>query len=334
MAWMDTRALGTGPLTDVSALDGGTQNILVRFRRDGRGYLLRRPPLNKRDNSDATMGREARVLAALAGSKVPHPGFIAGTDDLDVMGCAFYLMEPVDGFNPSIELPGEHATDPAMQHRMGLSMVEAIASLGDVDYEAVGLADFGKPDGWLARQVPRWRSHLETYVQVEEYPGPNEIPGIDAVGGWLQENRPLASIPGIVHGDYHLANVLFDRATPEIAAIVDWELATLGDPLLDLGWLIASWPAAGKENVLGHGLGDGLPTRDEVISHYGDVASRPVDDAWWYATMACYKLGIILEGTWVRALAGKAPMETGEYLHNTTIKLFEQALGFIDEARR
>ena len=328
-AWMDERSLGRGPISGAETLGGGTQNILLRFERDGVTYVLRRPPEHKRANSDETMRREARVLGAIADTAVPHPRLIAAEPSLDVIGAAFYLMEPIDGFNASVELPSPPRDDPALRRRMGLSMAEGAATLGAVDYEAVGLGDFGKPDGWLERQVDRWRSHLEGYADFAEYPGP-DIPGVDRVGDWLDRNRPTDWSPGITHGDFHLANVLFSPEDGELAAIVDWELCTIGDPLLDLGWLLATWPEPGVPGgTVLIDPWDGFPTRAELIRHYGEHSSRSVETADWYGVMACYKLGIILEGTHARAYAGKAPKDIGDLLHATTVGLFERALATI-----
>jgi aminoglycoside phosphotransferase (APT) family kinase protein len=246
-AWMDGEGLGEGPLEDVEQLAGGNQNVLVRFERAGRAYVLRRPPLHKRANSDETMRREARVLAALAGSDVPHPGLIASCGDVDVLGAAFYLMEPIDGFNPASGLPEPHRSDAAMRRELGFGMVDGIAALARVDHVAVGLGDFGKPDGWLERQVGRWRSQLDSYAEHEGYPGP-DIPGVDRVSAWLDDHRPDGWRPGIIHGDFHLANVLVRPDAPELAAIVDWELCTIGDPLLDLGHLLARSGRTGRRS--------------------------------------------------------------------------------------
>ena len=147
--WMDEQCLGSGDLTDVSPLAGGTQNILLGFRRADRAYVLRRPPMHKRANSDDTMRRESKVLAALAGTDVPHPGFIAGEADPDVLGASFYLMEPVDGFNASVGLPEPHRSDPAIQREMGFALIDGAAALGTVDHVEVGLGDFGRPEGYL-----------------------------------------------------------------------------------------------------------------------------------------------------------------------------------------
>ncbi len=329
-AWMDGEGLGSGPLQDVEQLAGGTQNVLVRFSRSGRTYVLRRPPLHKRANSDETMRREARVLAALAGSAVPHPGLIAACPDVDVLGAAFYLMEPIDGFNPASGLPEPHRSDPAMRRAMGFSMVDAIAALALVDHEAVGLADFGKPEGWLERQVGRWQGQLDSYAELDGYPGP-DIPGVEEVSAWLDANRPSGWQPGIIHGDFHFANVLVRHDAPDLAAIVDWELCTIGDPLLDLGHLLSTWPPGDEEagaGAVGGGI-DGLPTKAELVDRYAERTGRPVDDVDWFHVLAAYRLGIILEGTHARAFAGKAPKEIGDLLHATTVGLFERALAVI-----
>lgn len=328
--WMDDQGLGSGPLRGVEQLAGGTQNVLVRFTRSGRSHVLRRPPVHKRANSDETMRREARVLAALAGSDVPHPGLIAACPDTDVLGAAFYLMEPIDGFNPAGGLPEPHRSDAAMRRAMGFSMVDAIAALALVDHEAVGLGDFGKPEGWLERQVGRWRSQLDSYAELDGYPGP-DIPGVEEVSTWLEANRPAGWQPGIIHGDFHFANVLVRPDAPDLAAIVDWELCTIGDPLLDLGHLLATWPPTDTEpgaGAVGGGI-DGLPTKPELVARYADRTGRNVGDVDWYHVLAAYRLGIILEGTHARAFAGKAPTEIGDLLHATTVGLFERALAVV-----
>ncbi len=328
-AWMDDQGLGEGPITGAEPLAGGTQNILLRFDRAGRTYVLRHPPEHKRDNSDETMRREARVLAALADTSVPHPALIAACSSTDVLGSAFYLTELVDGFNPSTGLPPLHAGDPAIRHRMGLAMVEAIAALGALDHEALGLADFGRPEGYLERQVPRWRAHLESYASLEGYPGP-DIPGVDDVAAWLDANLPSGFRPGIIHGDFHLANVLVRHDSGELAALVDWELTTIGDPLVDLGWVLATWPDPDLPGPPPQVQPwDGFATSAELVEHYGTRSDRDLARVDWYVVLSCYKLGIILEGTNARADAGLAPRETGDFLHMMTVSLFQRALARI-----
>ena len=325
-SWMDGQGLGSGPIESTELIAGGTQNVLLRFVRDGREYVFRRPPPHKRANSDETMRREARVLGALAGSDVPHPELIAAEASVDVLGAAFYLMEPVAGFNPSMGVPEPHASSPQLQRSMGLSMAESIAALGRVDFRAVGLGDLGKPDGWLERQVERWRSHLAGYSQIEGYRGV-DIPGVEDVASWLTERQPATWTPGLIHGDFHFANVLIHPTVGRLAAIVDWELATIGDPLLDLGHLLATWPTRGS---VAAGLASmDLPSADEVVARYAEGSTRDVSNVGWYHVLACYRLGIILEGTNARADAGQAPRQVGDLLHAHTVSLFRQALELI-----
>jgi aminoglycoside phosphotransferase (APT) family kinase protein len=326
--WMDDQGLPPGEIGEVEALAGGTQNLLLRFRRGDPTYVLRRGPRHLRRASNEVMRREARVLQALAGSDVPHPAFVAGPGEPEtgVAGDAvFYLMAPVAGFNPAGGLPPSHAGDPAVAHELGLQVAEAIARLGAVDHRAVGLDDFGKPEGFLERQVPRWMGELDTYGEMDGYPGP-EIPGLDEVAAWLDANRPADWRPGIMHGDYHLSNVMISPDGPEVAAIVDWEMCTIGDPLLDLGNLLGTWPVGPDGDSFG-GIGGtpGLPGPDEVVARYAEHADRDTGAIAWYTAMACFKLGIVLEGTHARACAGKAPKPVGDLLHATTLGLFARA---------
>ena len=324
-AWMATQGLGSGPIENVAPLTGGTQNILLRFSRDGRDYVLRRPPKHPRPNSNETMRREARVLRVLAGTDVPHPRLIADCGEESVLGVAFYLMEPVDGFNPVGTLPEPHASSPAIQHSMGLELVDGIAALGRVDYRAVGLSDFGKPDNFLERQVARWGAQLASYAEFADWPGAGALPAVDRIAAWLERHRPDHFTPGIMHGDYHLANVMFRHDGPELAAIVDWELATIGDPLLDLGWVLATWPEGDSESTVSVSPWIGFPTADELVERYRAGSERDLSATEWYLALACYKLGILLEGTYARACAGKAPRDVGERLHGRAVVLLERA---------
>ncbi|MEU8381010.1 phosphotransferase family protein [Streptosporangium sp. NPDC048865] len=324
-AWMDERGLPAGPFERVVPVAGGTQNVMVRFERGGASYVLRRPPLHPRARSNEVLRREARVLAVLRDTPVAAPRLVAACTDESVMGAVFYLMEPVRGFNATVELPEPHASDPAIRHRMGLETASALADLGRVDHGA--LDGFGRPEGFLERQVPRWMGELEGYGALAGYPGP-DIPGLEETAGWLERNRPREFAPGIMHGDYHLANLMFACDGPRVAAIVDWEMCTVGDPLLDLGWLLATWPSPDGAGVISGGV-TGLATAAELVACYAALSDRDLSAVDWYAVMACFKLGIVLEGTHARACAGKAPKEIGDLLHATTLNLFARARTFM-----
>jgi aminoglycoside phosphotransferase (APT) family kinase protein len=163
-AWMDEHHLGDGPLSAFQTLSGGTQNVMVMFRRADRSYVLRRGPRHLRPRSNANILREMTLLQAIGSTAVPHARLIAACPDEDVLnGAVFYLMEPIDGFNAAVGLPAHWQHDRDIRHRAGLQLVEALATLGAVDYERVGLLDFGRPAGFLHRQVPRWLAELESF---------------------------------------------------------------------------------------------------------------------------------------------------------------------------
>lgn len=323
--WMDSAGLGSGPLADVEQMAGGTQNVLVRFRRGASAYVLRRPPVHKRPNSDETMRREARVLAGLAGSAVPHPRLVAACDDLSVIGAVFYLMEPVSGVTATVTRPA-YLDNQSSQRALAFAVVDALAAIGRVDVVATGLAALGRADGWLERQVGRWSSQLQSYAQFPAW-SPAGLPDTTALREWLEENLPGSWSAGLIHGDYHLANVMIRTDRPEVAAVVDWELATVGDPLVDLGQLLATWcddgGAASACTVLAL---PGFPRRAELVARYADGSERDLSHLAWYHALACYRLAVLLEGTHARSTAGQADRESGLRMRQMATALFEQGL--------
>jgi len=317
---------GSGPVQAVQRVTGGSQNNIFRLSRDGADLILRRPPRHVRAGSNETMMREARLLRALAGSAVPHAALYGACDDPAVIGASFYVMAPIDGFSPSGPLPGRYGSDPAWRRAMGESFVRAGAALGAIDHRAVGLEGYGKPDDWHGRQVARWRSQLEGYRDLPGYDG-HELPDVDLVGRWLTDNLPANRHIGIIHGDFQYPNVMYAHDAPEVAALIDWELSTLGDPLIDLGWMLSSWcepgDPEGKTPVIQPW--DGFLTRAEIVALYGEISGRDMSDMPWYFCLACYKLACILEGSYARSKAGQAPVATGESLHRYALWLLAKA---------
>jgi aminoglycoside phosphotransferase (APT) family kinase protein len=329
--WMSAQGLGDGPIVNPHSLTGGTQNVLVAFERGGVSMVLRRPPAHAQTDSETVIKREARLLAALGATEVPHPRFIAGCSDAAVLGASFYVMEAVDGYTPHAGLPPPFNSDPALRRRMGLALAECIASLGRLDYASLGLSDFGKPGGFLERQVARWRRQLDGYARYAGWPGPASLGNVDGIADWLERNRPASQPPGIIHGDVHLANVLYRFDAPQVAALVDWELSTIGDPLIDLGWLLCHWPDANGEGVATTNATpwQGFPSAGDLIAHYAETSGRDISAISWYAVLACYKRAAIIEGTHARALAGLADMQTGRLLHARAAGLIDRAFGFM-----
>lgn len=317
---------GSGPVTGVTRLAGGLQNNVFLIERGAAAMILRRPGAHLRASSNAVMMREARVLKALSGSAVPHPGLYALCADDSVIGAAFYLMEPLEGFAKSGDLPGQYATDPAWRRTMGEELVKAAVALGQVDHQAVGLGDLGKPDNWHERQVARWRSQLEGYAATPGY-DPAELPHVDAVGQWLSDNLPENRRIGIVHGDFQFPNVMFSHLAPRISGVIDWELASLGDPLLDLGWVLSSWSEAGDPDGKAPMVRpwDGFLRRAELVRLYGELSGRDMREMPWFFALACYKLACLLEGTHAASKAGKVPANIGESVHAYAVWLITKA---------
>jgi aminoglycoside phosphotransferase (APT) family kinase protein len=319
--WVKQQGLGS-TVTDVEPLFGGTQNIVLRVHVDGRPMVLRRPPLHPRPTSDKTMLREIAALRTLAGTNVPHPGFIAGCDDLDVLGVVFYLMEEIDGFNPGSDMSEAYVRDAGMRHDVGLSYAASLAQLGNVAWEGKPLAELKRPGSFLERQVPQFLRLLESYRHDRYDP---ESLAVKDLAEWLQANRPPDGEPGILHGDPHLSNVLLRRDRPELAAFVDWEMCTIGDPLLDLGWMLITWPLHTSTVTAGANLAalGGLATRRELLDAYWAAGGRKTSRLDWYTAMACFKLGIVIEGTWSRYLMGMASRDAGEALHTNAQNLID-----------
>lgn len=330
--WMRAQGLDVCDPEEVSLLTGGTQNILIAFTMHGRRFILRRPSRFPSEQSNKAMLREARVLGALASTPVPHARLLAACGDETVIGANFFIMDYVEGLNLTLGLPPLFQ-EAEVQRRVGFGLVDGLLDLEAIDPGDIGLADFGRTEGFLERQVQRWARQLESYSEYKGWDFDKALPGIDKVGRWLSAHLPAGFTPGLMHGDYHLGNVLADPAGAGLSAIVDWELSALGDPLLDLGWLLCTWPdAQGHGGVFDLQPWTGFPTRDEIVAYYAERATRHVGDVTWYEVMACYKLGIINEGTTARAAAGLADPATGDRLHGLARGLLHRALTRIEAA--
>jgi aminoglycoside phosphotransferase (APT) family kinase protein len=303
-AWMDDEGLpGKGEPLEHGFISGGSQNEIYEIRRGELHGALRIPPPEAPESRDDGILREWRIIEALDGTDVPHTPAIAACRDLGVLGRAFYIMGFVEGWSPMSLIEDRRwpaPFDADLDARTGLSyqLVEGIALLGSVDWKAKGLADLGRPDGFHERQVDRWTAFLERIKG-------RELPGFDEAAAWLRAHRPLDYVPGLMHGDYQFANVMYrDGAPARLAAIVDWEMGTVGDPKLDLGWVVQSWPAdTMAESAKTEGYVDmyGMPSRDQVLAHYASVSGRQVDDIDYYVILAKWKLAVVLEQGFQRA---------------------------------
>ena len=306
-AWLDTRGLGRGPVQS-RYISGGSQNEIYEVRREGLHGAIRIPPPTAPARRDEGIVREWRIIAALRGTDVPHPEAIALCADPAVAGRTFYLMGFVDGWSPMSELrrwPEPFGSDFAARRGLAFELVEGIARLSRVDWQGRGLGDLGRPEGFHERQVGRWSAFLEKVRT-------RDLPGFEEAAAWLRERRPLDYVPGLMHGDYQFANVMFRHGGPaRLAAIVDWEMGTVGDPKLDLAWVVQSWPedtSGGGGSVGGYVDMTGMPSRAEVLARYAAASGRQVDDIDYYVVLARWKLAIVLEQTYQRA-AGDPGLE-------------------------
>lgn len=300
--WMDESGLpGKGEPIEQHFVAGGSQNEIYEIRRGELHGALRIPPPTAPETRDEGILREWRIIDALDDTDVPHTPAIAMCDDKSVLGRTFYIMGFVDGWSPM----SSHGRWPApfdedLDARKGLAyqLVEGIALLGNVDWRERGLGDLGRPDGFHERQVDRWTNFL-TRIKGRD------LPGFDVAADWLRSRRPIDFIPGLMHGDYQFANVMFAHGAPaRLSAIVDWEMGTVGDPKLDLGWVVQGWPEDTDDPSLsGFSYADmyAMPSKGDIVRHYAEISGRQVDDLDYYVILAKWKLAVVLEQGYQRA---------------------------------
>ncbi|HEX3796850.1 MAG TPA: phosphotransferase family protein [Acidimicrobiales bacterium] len=301
VAWLDSQGLGVGAPLEHGYISGGSQNEIYELQRGNLHCAMRIPPPSAPASRDDGIVREWRIIEALSGTDVPHTEAIAVCTDQSVLGRTFYLMGFVDGWSPmSMRRQWPDPFDQDLNQRRGLAfqLVEGIGLLSKVDWRSKGLEDFGRPEGFHERQVDRWTSFLERIKG-------RDLPGFEEAAAWLRSHRPIDYVPGLMHGDYQFANVMFRHGGPaQLAAIVDWEMGTVGDPKLDLGWVVHSWPddtSSDEDRTGGYVDMTGMPPVDDVLAHYSTVSGRQVDDIDYYCVLAKWKLAVVLEQGFQRA---------------------------------
>jgi aminoglycoside phosphotransferase (APT) family kinase protein len=282
-------------------ISGGHSNLTYGVRDSGnRRWALRRPPLGKRLGSAHDMGREHKVVSALGPTEVPVAPVVGFCEDEAVNEAPFYVMEFVEG--PILRGVAEASAFPeeADRRAIGERVADTLVAIHAVDPDAVGLGDLGRKEDYVARQLHRWHGQWEQSKT-------REIAAIDDVHARLAARIPEQGPATIVHGDYRLDNMIL---TPdgEVAAVVDWELCTLGDPLADVGLLMVYWPDSGDDMIaLGQpaNLAPGFPTRDELRARYGERSGRDLSQLDFFVALGYWKLAIILEGVYARYAAGQ-----------------------------
>jgi len=300
-AFLDQHGLGSGPIAAEPVGDGHS-NVTYLVRRGDREVVVRRPPRPPLPPSAHDVLREARLLRAIQGTAARVPAILAVCDDEAVIGAPFYVMERIHGEVITKAVPA--ALDrPAERQRIGEELIDALVEIHGVDWQA-RLEGFGRPTGYLERQVKR-------FAGLWEHSRTREVEAVERVGAWLAERVPESGAATIVHGDYRLGNTMFAADAPaRLCAVFDWEMATIGDPLADIGYMCATWSEADDPPVGRFELGrvtraDGFPTRAELIARYEERSGREVRDLPWYTTLALWKSVVFMEGNYRRAIEGR-----------------------------
>jgi aminoglycoside phosphotransferase (APT) family kinase protein len=331
--WLDPLVGGLqGPLR-AAVIAGGRSNLTYVIADDERDWVLRRPPLAHVLPTAHDMKREYTVISALGPTDIPVPDVVGLCTDPDVLGVNFYVMSRVSGHVVRAALPAEYPDTPETRATMSRVLMATLARLHSVVPADVGLENFGKPAGYLQRQVNRWWMQWEASQT-------RELPTMSELRARLQAGLPEQGPPGIVHGDYRLDNVIFDMHDPaRICAILDWEMCTLGDPLADLGLLMVYWSDAGDSVELVTGLAlspitqqPGFLSRAELVQEYARVSTRDLSDLAWYNCLGFYKLAIVAEGIHARFLMGQTVGEGFDLMGSRVPRLVEMALQIAAES--
>ncbi|HEY8765582.1 MAG TPA: phosphotransferase family protein [Solirubrobacteraceae bacterium] len=304
----------------VNPIGDGHSNVTFSLST---GVVLRRPPRGPLPPSAHNVLREAQLLRALEHTPVRTPRILAVCDDETVVGAPFYVMEQVAGEVITTSLPAALDT-PAERARVADELIDSLVELHSVDWRSAGLEGFGKPTGYLERQLRR-------FTGLWEHNRTRELAQVEQVGGWLAENLPESPTATIVHGDYRLGNTMFAAEDPaRLIAILDWEMATIGDPLADVGYMMIHWTQAGDRigrfNLQSVTTLPGFPTRQELIARYEERSGRSMQALSWYVTLALWKAIVFMEGNYKRAVSGSTDDPYLKAFGEGVVELAERAL--------
>jgi aminoglycoside phosphotransferase (APT) family kinase protein len=277
----------------------GHSNLTYSVQLGSREMVLRRPPFGSKVKTAHDMGREYRVLSKLHAHYPPAPHVLLFCDDLSVLGAPFYLMDPIYGVILRKDVPPDVNFSPETARRVCESFLDNLALLHGLDYNAVGLADLGKPQGYLERQVRGW---------IERYHGSktHDIPAVETISNWIQQHMPQSSAAALIHNDYKYDNVVLDpKDLIRIVGVLDWEMCTIGDPLTDLGSALAYWVDTGDppeilETRWGPTTYPGSLTRAQLVQRYAQKTGRDVSDMAFYLVFARFKIAVIVQQIYYR----------------------------------
>lgn len=322
-AYLDANGLGDGELT-ATPIGEGHSNVTYLIERGDDAFVLRRPPRPPLPPSAHDMLREARLLSALEPTEVRTPRVLATCEDESILGVPFYVMEYLEGTVITHTVP-EPLDNPEERRRTAEELIDALVEMHAADWRACGLDTFAKHTGYLERQVKR-------FTGLWEFSKTRELPAVQEVGDWLAANLPDTPETTIVHGDYRLGNTMFQHGAPaKLIAIFDWEMATLGDPLADLGYMTATWSRPDEGFGTTFDLttvthAEGFPSREELIERYAEKSGRSVSDLRWYQALAIWKATVFMEGNYKRSLMGNSD--------DPYLKLFDEGVPQLAEAAK
>ena len=331
--------LGVAERFDVQRHDQGFSNETLFVTWGDTDLVIRRPPIGETADTAHDVLREYEVVDALQDTGVPVPTTVAATEDPEIIGVSFYVMERLDGDVLRYAEPDRFENSDA-RAGIGLEMVDTLAAIHSVDYEAVGLGDFGTPEGFTERQVERWQGQFEWAF--EETTESRKVPEIAEIGEWLAANVPEQPAYTLVHGDYKLDNVIFGSGSdPELAGVLDWEMSTLGDPLTDLGWFLFFWldPVEGEMAPLLQTMapafltGEDYHTRGELVERYEEQTGVEVQNLTFYRVLAVYKMAALGEMFYARYLMGNSDSTFYAMMEDGVPQLAEHALEIVDDER-
>ncbi|MFG3717797.1 phosphotransferase family protein [Streptomyces massasporeus] len=321
--FLDAHGIGSGPLT-WQRIGDGHSNVTYLIQRGGECVVLRRGPRPPLPRSTHDMVREARIQKILGGHGVPVPEIVAVCEDESLLGVPFYLMSRLDGTVVTDTIPA-HLSPAAQRRATSEAVVDTLVALHSIDVTGGELASLGSPEGYLRRQVERFRGLWEVNTT-------RSLPAVERIGNWLGRNVPTSQVASVVHGDYRMGNLMFAPQAPaRVLAILDWEMATLGDPLADLGYLTATWSEAGSPatplELTRVTRSPGYLTQRELAERYRSRTGLDLTPLPWYQTLALWKAAIFCEAIYTRWQRGERPGDTsfGPSLETGVPRLLERA---------
>jgi aminoglycoside phosphotransferase (APT) family kinase protein len=325
--FFDERLGDRVPITVTPMVGGGSCEVFA-IERGAARWVLRQAPRHASSSTAHDVLREFKILDAIKDEPVPIARPVLACDDPDVYGSAFYVMERIDGVPIRSNVPAAWANAPETHGRALEELIDAIVAVHAVDWKACGLGDIARTENYLQRQHDRWLSQLESY-------GGRDLPPAHTVGDWLEAHRPPDQSPALFHGDYKLDKVLYaPEAPPHLLAVVDWEMAAIGDPLVDLAWALIFHP--GPEGTMRLGMAkapsfavDHLPSQAELVARYAERSGRDVSNIGWYDVFSRWKLAIVLEGSYAKFVRGLSDKPVHEFFGKQADLLLESATSLI-----